>query len=345
MSNTEDLYIGCVDARRPLGDFGMNISDMHVLRSIAAYLPANDPDVEAALQRAIKDGVKRITVAGHTDCGGVCACADRNTAVPAVLNSLETLAGVRDRMEKAHPKDKTARLRHMECAVVHETMKNLRSYACVREAEAKGELNLRGWLIDIANGKQHDITHSDAAPDTTKEFPAHNPHMLLLSGMDPSAPVATLGINKGDSLIVRNYGAFIKNRDPRTAAVLEFAVNAKGVKKIALALEEDSKFINACLDEKLQTPAFRQYIAPIARDIQVIRATHPDDLDAQKKLLEKRVIEVSLTNLRSYAPVGMAKHLEIEVWRVNKAGGKTIESTLQIGSPEGEKKVAGARRG
>lgn len=339
-----ELYYGCVDARRPLGDLGMAIADMHVLRGIAAYIPPGDPAIAASLERALKEGITRITVSGHTDCGGACACVEHNKTLPSVMHSLAALNTVRDGVEKRYPHDKTARLRHMECAIVHESLRNLRSYECVRKAEEKGALTLRGIIIDIATGQQHDITHTHDAPNTTTEFPPHNPGMILFSGMDPSGPAATLGINKGDSLIVRNFGALIKTRDPKTAAELEFAVNAKGVKKIAIALEDDSVLVATALDDAAQTPAFRQYIAPLKNDIAAVRAAHPGDIEAQRQALSQRILEQGLANLRSYAAVSQAENLTLEAWQVHgPSGRKDIVATAHIGTPENEHRKGSTR--
>ncbi len=316
----EELYIGCVDARHPVAELGLTMDRVRVLRDIAAYIPANDPDIEAALEHAIKvDKVKRITVGGHTDCGGVCACVEHNTSLSAVAHNMAPLAKLRSETEKLHPTDMDARKRHMECAVVQESIQNLRTYKCVKDAEAAGQLDIRGWLIDIATSKAHDITHAKTAPQTSAKYPPHEPAMLLFSGMDPSAGVSNIGVNKGDALIVRNFGALVKPRDAKTAAVLEFAVNAKQVPKLAIALESNSALMRACLHEGPQLASVEKYIAPLKKDIASIRTAHPDDVEAQRHALEKRILEMGIASLRSYAPVSKAKNLIIEGWVVDSA--------------------------
>ncbi|MBY0407710.1 MAG: carbonic anhydrase, partial [Rickettsiales bacterium] len=196
----KELYIGCIDARRPLGDLNLDIGDTYVLRTIGAYVPRNDPEMERALNFAINTGnIGRITVAAHADCGAACACMDQNKAVPHVLESLKGLDAVRKTITTTN---RNQSLRELEVKIAQESLQNLMTYECVKKAVKEGKLELRGWLVDISNGHQHDVTAAKDAPFLGDKFPPHNPKRIVFSDMDPRFSVRKLGIENGESFIV-----------------------------------------------------------------------------------------------------------------------------------------------
>ncbi len=92
--------------------------------------------------------VKHIAVMGHTDCGGIRAQLE-GLDIPQVRKYLDPLETVhRQVQERGGSNVKQAR--EMEQAAVRLSLKNLRTYASVRDAERGGRLTIHGWVIDVA---------------------------------------------------------------------------------------------------------------------------------------------------------------------------------------------------
>lgn len=319
-----ELLVACVDARRPVGDYNLSMKQTRILRCLGGYIPANDPDVEAALEYAItKERIGRITIASHTDCGAACACMQKNQAVPHVLNYLKDLDPLREKIKQRFPDDERMQMREMERLIAHESLNNLRSYECVRKAEKEDGLVLRTWLVDVASGQPHDTTDPAHKPVTTPEFPPHEPQMIYFSNMDPRAPVASIGINKGQSLIVRNFSGLVPPGKEHVAAALEFAVKAKGIRKIVVGIEENCAAVQALVNPTEDVPMVARHLAPLRQDAAVVRRTHTGDVEAQKREIAKRLLAASLKNLRGYDAVQQTPGITLEAWLVDSDGKKT----------------------
>lgn len=153
--NPDTLFFGCVDARLPVAKLDLPMGTALIHRNIAALVKPANPDVEATLEFAIKaKKIKRIVVGGHTNCGGIGACVDQLQEYPAVLNYLKPLEQERQEVARLHDGDIITQKREMEKKAIVRSLENLRSYDVVREAEARGDLSLQGWLIDIRTGKR-----------------------------------------------------------------------------------------------------------------------------------------------------------------------------------------------
>lgn len=152
----EMLLIGCVDARLDIiDDIGIPKGKALVMRNIAALVAgAHEESPERPIEAATLEfavgvmQVKHIAVMGHTDCGGIRAQLEE-IDIPQVRKYLDPLETVhRQVKERGASKDKQAR--EMEQAAVRLSLKNLRTYASVKEAERVGRLKLHGWVIDVA---------------------------------------------------------------------------------------------------------------------------------------------------------------------------------------------------
>lgn len=152
----EMLLIGCVDARLDIiDDIGIPKGKALVMRNIAALVAGAHEEsearpIEAATLEFAVDvmKVKHIAVMGHTDCGGIRAQLD-GLDLPSIKRYLDPLETVhRQVAERGGSKVKQAR--EMEQAAVRLSLKNLRTYTSVKEAERKGTLVLHGWVIDTA---------------------------------------------------------------------------------------------------------------------------------------------------------------------------------------------------
>lgn len=155
----EMLLIGCVDARKDIiTDLGIPKGKTLVLRNVAALV---HPEAEgrltesAALAFAVREiGVKHIAVMGHTDCGGIRA-AIMGSPSYSLRDYLEPIKAIRDGIV-ANSKDLGEQRFLLEQEAVKYSIRSLRTYDYIAEAEATGRLSLHGWVLDIANGKLHE---------------------------------------------------------------------------------------------------------------------------------------------------------------------------------------------
>lgn len=104
-------------------------------------------------------GVSDIVVCGHSHCGAVGALVrgDDLTAVPAVRDWLAHAAGEPGASSDTDdPTVASAVQNHVLTQLLR-----LRSYPCVEQRLAKGQLRLRGWYYEVHTGsvrEHHDAT-------------------------------------------------------------------------------------------------------------------------------------------------------------------------------------------
>jgi carbonic anhydrase len=152
----EMLLIGCVDARLDIiDDVGIPKGKALVMRNIAALVAgaheeAPERPIEAAtLEFAVNVmKVKHIAVMGHTDCGGIRAQLE-GLDIPQMKRYLDPLETVHRQVQERGG-NKTKQAREMEQMAVRLSLKNLRTYTSVKEAERAGRLTLHGWISDVA---------------------------------------------------------------------------------------------------------------------------------------------------------------------------------------------------
>jgi len=159
----EMLLIGCVDARKdPIGDLGIEKGRALILRNIAALIrgtsvaPEQCETESAALEFAIKVmKVKHVAVMGHTDCGRIRA-ALQDLDYPCIRHYLSPLDDIKAEV-KRHGGSLEDQALVLEREAVVMSVKNLRSYDYIAEAEVTGRLSLHGWIIDIVTGRLEEI--------------------------------------------------------------------------------------------------------------------------------------------------------------------------------------------
>lgn len=162
------MIIGCSDSRvDPAQIFDVDPGEIFVVRNVAALVPPFETTpglhgVSAALEFAVQVlEVKQIVVMGHGMCGGCRAALtqEMHGTRPGeggfIANWINLLDHVREPIVAAHGAHGRDAERAMELAGVKVSLANLRTFPCIREKEASGELKLRGAFFAISEGVLH----------------------------------------------------------------------------------------------------------------------------------------------------------------------------------------------
>lgn len=168
----ETMVIACADSRvDPSTIFAAAPGELFVVRNVAALVPSCESgeiqySTSAALEFAVTAlKVRNIVVMGHGQCGGVAASlAAGEGAVPGQFIGpwVELLAPARDRIASDTAIDTAeARQRALEWQGIQLSIANLKSFAFVAEAVAKGELSLFGAWFSIGDGALHAYSEAD----------------------------------------------------------------------------------------------------------------------------------------------------------------------------------------
>ncbi len=172
----EIMVIACSDSRvDPAQIFDVDPGEIFVVRNVAAMVPPFETapglhGVSAALEFAVQFlKVKEIVVMGHGMCGGCRAALTKEMhgTEPGeggfIADWIGLLDEVRDPIVERHGIMGRDAERAMEQAGVRVSLKNLRTFPCIRRKERDGELRLRGAFFAIADGLLHVL---DEASDT-----------------------------------------------------------------------------------------------------------------------------------------------------------------------------------
>lgn len=175
------MIIGCSDSRvDPSQIFDVDPGEIFVVRNVAALVPPFETTpglhgVSAALEFAVQVlQVKQIVVMGHGMCGGCRAAltqelhGTRPGEGGFIADWINLLDHVREPIAAAHGTEGREAERAMELAGVKVSLANLRTFPCIQEKEASGELKLRGAFFAISEGVLHVLD------EATDEFvPVH----------------------------------------------------------------------------------------------------------------------------------------------------------------------------
>lgn len=158
------MVVSCCDSRvDPETLFSAMPGELFVVRNIANIVPPFETTgqyhgVSAALEfAALNLRVKHIVVLGHSGCGGIGACleqsAARQTEAKFISNWMSILDKARADVVAADAGRSIPEMRaDLERAGIKVSLRNLRSFPCVRALESKGRLHLHGAHFDIASG-------------------------------------------------------------------------------------------------------------------------------------------------------------------------------------------------
>lgn len=169
------MIISCCDSRvDPDTIFGAIPGELFVVRNVANLVPpfettGNYHGVSTAIEFAVLNlRIKHLIVMGHSNCGGVKAALDQNAAIQTEAKFISRWMSMLDEARlsvlSSHQANSPGeRLEALEKEGVKISIKNLRSFPFVREAEEKGKLNLHGAHFDIKTGLLSVLNHSRGA--------------------------------------------------------------------------------------------------------------------------------------------------------------------------------------
>ena len=162
------MIIACSDSRvDPSQIFDVDPGEVFVVRNVAAMVPPFETSpghhgVSAALEFAVQFlKVKEVVVMGHGMCGGCKAALTREMhgTKPGeggfIADWIAMLDEAREQVVRQYGTEGSAAERAMEKAGVKVSLANLRTFPCVREKEASGELRLTGAFFAISDGLLH----------------------------------------------------------------------------------------------------------------------------------------------------------------------------------------------
>ena len=161
------MLISCCDSRfDAVQTFGAEPGDLFVVRNVANLVPPYDPDhghhgTSAAVEFAVTElKVAHIVVVGHSDCGGVRACAQMCSGQEPAFEERTSFIGrwmdiLRPGYERVAAAGKQAP-GAVQTALEHEavltSLRNLETFPFVAEACAEGVLTLHGCWFSIGTG-------------------------------------------------------------------------------------------------------------------------------------------------------------------------------------------------
>lgn len=174
------MVIACSDSRvDPTQIFDTRPGEIFVVRNVAALVPPFETTpglhgVSAALEFAVQFlKVEEIVVMGHGLCGGCNAALTKAMAGAErghggfVADWISLLDDAQGKVAAQHGTHGETAERAMEMEAVKVSLANLRTFPCIREKEASGELTLHGSVFAISDGKLHVLDESSG------EFAAH----------------------------------------------------------------------------------------------------------------------------------------------------------------------------
>lgn len=170
--NPEVMLISCCDSRvDPETIFNAMPGELFVVRNVANLVPPYETGgryhgVSTAIEFAVLNlRVKHVIIMGHSGCGGVKAALDQSAAIQTeamfISRWMSMLDEARLKVLAAHQMAPTAqKLRLLELEGIKNSIRNLRTFPFVSEAEEKGRLSLHGAYFDIASGTLSILNHS-----------------------------------------------------------------------------------------------------------------------------------------------------------------------------------------
>ena len=170
--NPEAMIISCSDSRvDPETIFSAMPGEMFVVRNVANLVPPYETGgkfhgVSTAIEYAVLNlRVKHIIIMGHSGCGGIKAALDqsaaRQTEAQFISRWMSMLDDARLRIMAAHQMSpQQEKLVALEKEGIKTSIRHLRTFPFISDAENKGRLALHGAYFDIATGTLSVLNHS-----------------------------------------------------------------------------------------------------------------------------------------------------------------------------------------
>jgi carbonic anhydrase len=170
--NPEAMVISCSDSRvDPETIFSAMPGEMFVVRNVANLVPPFEVGgglhgVSSAIEFAVLNlRIKHLIVLGHSGCGGVKAALDQSAAIQTeaqfISRWMSMLDDARLKVLAAYPTSPHhEKLTALEQEGIKNSIKNLRTFPFVADAEYRGKLSLHGAHFDIATGTLSVLNHS-----------------------------------------------------------------------------------------------------------------------------------------------------------------------------------------
>ena len=160
----QTLVVACCDSRSaPETIFDSPPGDMFVIRNVANMVPPYEPDghyhsTSAALEFAVQAlRVKDIVVMGHGRCGGIKAALDPASEPLSpgdfIGRWMHLLKPAAEQIQSNDIMTDAERQTALERVSIRNSIKNLRTFPCVRILEERGKLAIHGAWFDISNGE------------------------------------------------------------------------------------------------------------------------------------------------------------------------------------------------
>ena len=160
----DTMIVSCCDSRvDPETIFSAMPGELFVMRNVANLVPPYETTgryhgVSAALEfAALNLRVRHIVILGHSSCGGVGASLDPNVANQTDAQFITSWMSILDEGRQAVLERLQGRPLHevstaLEKEAIRTSLRNLRTFPCLRILEGKSRLALHGAYFDIATG-------------------------------------------------------------------------------------------------------------------------------------------------------------------------------------------------
>jgi carbonic anhydrase len=168
----DSMVISCSDSRvDPETIFSAMPGEMFVVRNVANLVPPYETGgkfhgVSSAIEFAVLNlRIKHLIIMGHSGCGGIKAALDQSAAIQTeaqfISRWMSMLDDARLRVMASHQTcPQHERLEALEREGIKNSIKNLRTFPFVSDAENRGKLSLHGAHFDIATGTLSVLNHS-----------------------------------------------------------------------------------------------------------------------------------------------------------------------------------------
>ena len=168
----DSMVISCSDSRvDPETIFSAMPGEMFVVRNVANLVPPYETGgkfhgVSSAIEFAVLNlRIKNLIIMGHSGCGGVKAALDQSAAIQTeaqfISRWMSMLDDARLRVLAAHQTSPHhEKLAALEKEGIKNSIKNLRTFPFVADAENRGKLSLHGAYFDISTGTLSVLNHS-----------------------------------------------------------------------------------------------------------------------------------------------------------------------------------------